>query len=119
MISGYCERTRFAWALPATVAAGIWSVSYELVNLSTFDRTAPLNTLHEPWTPVDHFFLVHLTHFGVWETVTSVAFSIFLFSLCALLLVLRPFILPPRSEESGTGAGAPVEPSDMSVAKRR
>ena len=36
------------WALLAAVEAGIWSVGYELANLSTFDQTTPLNTLHEP-----------------------------------------------------------------------
>jgi hypothetical protein len=100
------------WALPVTVYAGIWSVVYELVNLSTFDQTTPLNTLHEPWTPWDHFFWVHVTHFGPWQTALLVSRSVFLFAIASFFIAyaLRGFILPrpspPVVKEASTPAGA-------------
>jgi hypothetical protein len=101
------------WALPATAAAGAWSVAYELVNLATFDRTTPLNTLHEPWTPWDHFFWVHVSHptLGPWQTVLLVSRAVTLFIIVGIVVIyaLRGFILPPRSPKVAEGVQTPVE----------
>lgn len=85
-------------AHPTVAAISVYSVVYELVNLSTFDQTTPLNTLHEPWTVEDHFFVVHIRYFGAWQTILLVARSVFLFIFAGLgiVLALRAFILPPE-----------------------
>jgi hypothetical protein len=73
-------------------------VLYQLVNLATFDATTDLNTKHLPWTPQDHFFVVHVRYFGIAATARSVMFSILLFLSCAtvLVLLLLRFLLPHR-----------------------
>jgi hypothetical protein len=70
------------------IGIGIWSVLYQLVNLSTFDRTSELNTIHLPWTVQDHFFVVHLRYFGIEATVRSVAVNLVLFLGCATFVAV-------------------------------
>jgi hypothetical protein len=88
------------WAVPLTAAAGAWSVVYNLVNLATFDRTCALNALHQPWTLQDHFFVVHLAHYGPVETLKSVAISVGLFAICmaGLVVALQPILGRARPE---------------------
>lgn len=101
VMEGWNRLRSHVWAVRLTAAAGIWSVLYELVNLSTFDRTAELNTEHLPWSLPDHFFWVHVENFGVPATLRAVAVHGVLFVACAgvLLVVLRPFVLLPMRDE--------------------
>jgi hypothetical protein len=84
-----------SWAVPAIAAAGTWAFLYELFNLAVFDGTFPLAPPHLPWTLQDHFFLVHVAHFGVLATARDVAIHVMLFLVFGGLLVvgLRPFVL--------------------------
>src|SRR5262249_47612878 len=77
------------WARVGVAAAGAWSVLYQLANLATFDATTPLNTKHLPWTPRDHFFVVHIAEFGAAATLKAVVVSALEFvGVCAGLLAL-------------------------------
>jgi hypothetical protein len=112
------ERLRnHALARATVAAAGVYSVLYQLANLATFDATTPLNTLHLPWTPRDHFFIVHLTHFGAAATLKAVAVSALMFAACAagLLLLLRPFLGPQAACGVATSAPpqAAAQPSEL------
>ncbi|OAI41719.1 hypothetical protein AYO40_02400 [Planctomycetaceae bacterium SCGC AG-212-D15] len=119
---GWNHLRRFGWALRATAIAGAWSFLYELVNITTFDRTNPLNAPHLPWTVQDHFFVVHWRVFGAAETLRSVLIgrtwpwepdsqhgvappSILLFTICAVFLVvaLRAMVTPAASEAQPDG----------------
>jgi hypothetical protein len=85
---GWDRLRGYGSARVAVMAAGAYSVLYQLVNLATFDATTPLNALHRPWTPRDHFFVVHLTHFGAAATLKSVAVSALQFVCCAAGVLL-------------------------------
>jgi hypothetical protein len=91
------DRLRNHWpARAALVAAGAYSVLYQLANLATFDATTALNTKHLPWTPRDHFFVVHVAQFGASGTLEAVAVTALAFIGCAatFAVLLRPFIRP-------------------------
>jgi hypothetical protein len=95
------------WAVPSVACAGVWAVLYELFNLATFDETAKLNTLHLPWTVMDHFFVVHVVNFGVVATVKAVAIHVALFIACAgvLVVAMRPFVLTQPKSVGTAGEG--------------
>jgi hypothetical protein len=98
---------RAAWAAAAT--AGIFAVLYQLLNLATFDATTPLCTKHLPWSPVDHFFVVHVRYFGGAATVRAVAAAVTAFAACAavLLIALRMCLIPGRLAGAACGLAVP------------
>jgi hypothetical protein len=87
-------------ARAALVAAGAYSVLYQLANLATFDATTALNTKHLPWTPRDHFFVVHVAQFGASATLKAVNVTALAFVGCAaaFVVLLRPFIRPQEKQ---------------------
>jgi hypothetical protein len=90
----------YRWSLAAVTAAGAWSVLYQLANLATFDATTGLNTKHLPWTPHDHFFAVHLSHYGAAATVKAVtvgALSFVAAGVALLVFLLLPLLRPAIS----------------------
>lgn len=94
VLVGWQQIRHLVWARNLAVAAGIYSVAYQLVNIAVFDRVCTQPFLYEsafvrsagrwyPWQPAEHFFALHIRHFGVLTTLTYVGRT----SICFLLLV--------------------------------
>jgi hypothetical protein len=96
VLVGWNWISRYRWALGPVLVAGLCSVAYHLANLAIFDAVTPLNPVHRPWSPADHYFPLHVRAFGAWATIQAVLVTVGWFALWSgfLLLVLRPFILP-------------------------
>jgi hypothetical protein len=94
VVIGWKSVRGYPHALLVVTVLCAYSVVYQLVNLALFDRTTLLNPKHLPWSPRDHFFVFHVRHFGMYETVGSILLSGCLFLVIASLLVvvLRPFL---------------------------
>ena len=98
VLIGWKSVRNYKPARAAVLIGGAYSVIYQLANLATFDATTPLNAPHRPWTPQDHFFIVHVSHFGAAATLQAVAMAALLFLGCVtvLLMVLRLLLVPGK-----------------------
>lgn len=104
---GWTRVREWAWARIAVLVAGGYSVVYHLVNVATFDAVTPMNPVHWPWVPREHYLALHWATFGASATLQAIAGTVALFVACVVVLAfaLAP-LLRPACESTGRSVRA-------------
>ena len=105
ILVGWNRVSRYPFALPLVVAAGTWSVLYQVIGVATFDPICELAPRDWEWDLSRHFYVLYVQQFGWVAFLQAVGRTLSVLAAIAVVacVVLHRLSMPQAQKSTSDG----------------